>query len=63
MASIRPEVHAFVKATKELVSSDTDRLPLSDDEMERDADCLAKVEQALHEGEIYASFTPWISTP
>lgn len=52
MSSIRPEVHAFVKATMELLSSDTDRLPLTDDEMERVADCLAKVEQALEDGEV-----------
>jgi|RhiMethySRZTD1v2_1073278.scaffolds.fasta_scaffold3019175_1 hypothetical protein len=52
MSSIRPEVHAFVKATKDLLSSDTDRLPLTDDEMEKVADCLAKVEQALQDGEI-----------
>jgi hypothetical protein len=45
-------VHAFVKATKDLLSSDTDRLPLTDDEMEKVADCLAKVEQALQDDEI-----------
>ena len=42
MSSIRPEVLAFVKATKELLSSDTDRLPLTDDEMEKVTDCLTK---------------------
>jgi hypothetical protein len=52
MTSIRPEVLAFLKATNELLCSDTDRLPLSDHEMERVVDCLAKVEQALQEGEI-----------
>jgi hypothetical protein len=51
MASIRPEVLAFMKATKELLSSDTDRLPLSDHEMEQVADCLAKVEEAMRDGE------------
>jgi hypothetical protein len=52
MASVRPEVLAFVKATQDLLSSDTDKLPLSDEEMEHVAECLARVEQALEEGEI-----------
>ena len=52
MASLRSEVLAFVKAAQELCSSDTDKLPLSDEEMEQVADCLTKVEQALEEGEI-----------
>jgi hypothetical protein len=51
MISIRPEVLAFVNAAQELLSSDTARLPLSDHEIEQVAECLAKVEQALHEGE------------
>ena len=52
MASIRPEVLAFMKAVKELLSSDSDSLPLTDHEMEQVVDCLAKVEQALQDGEI-----------
>jgi hypothetical protein len=47
MAHIRPEVLAFVKAVQELLSSDTDKLPLSDHEMEQVVDCLAKVEEHL----------------
>lgn len=50
--TIRPEVLEFMKAAEELLSSDTDRRPLSDDEMEQIADCLAKVEKALQDGEI-----------
>ena len=52
MSTIRPEVLAFLEATKELLSSDRDGLPLSDHEMEQVADCLAKVEEALQDGEI-----------
>jgi hypothetical protein len=49
MSSIRTEVHAFVKATKDLVASETNWLPLSDDEIEKVADSLAKVEHALQQ--------------
>jgi hypothetical protein len=52
MGPIRPEVLAFKKAVEMLISADSDRLPLSDDEMEQVVDCLAKVEEAMQDGEL-----------
>jgi hypothetical protein len=52
MPSIRPEVLAFKKAAEKLHFSDTNKLPLSDDEMEQVADCLAKVEKVLQDGQM-----------
>ncbi len=51
MDYIRPEVLAFMKAAQELLSSDTDKLPLSDNEMEQVVDCLAKVQDHLQDDE------------
>lgn len=52
MSTIRPEVLAFAKAAQELLCSETDGLPLSDEEMEELVHCVAKVEQALQESDI-----------
>ena len=52
MSTIRPEVLTFTQAVEKLLSSDTARLPLSDDEMEKVADCLARVEEALQDAGI-----------